>query len=104
MNWQDKVGTAQIKTCLKVEVVEGIEIKCGISNLSLQRFTRTRSTEKGWWEKEGDKEEEKEEDKEVEDKEGDKEVMVDSSVGNQVRCWQVTLFRLSSGGQQWPGR
>ena len=27
MNWQDKVGTAQIKTCLKVEVVEGIEIK-----------------------------------------------------------------------------
>ena len=89
MNWQDKVGTAQIKTCLKVELVEGIEIKCGISNLSLQRFTRTRSTEKGWWEKEGDKEEEdkKEEDKEVtvEDKEEDKEVMVDSSVGNQVR-------------------
>ena len=73
MNWQDKVGTAQIKTCLKVEVVEGIEIKCDISNLSLQRFTRTRSTEKGWWEKEGDKEEE------------DKEVMVDSSVGKQVR-------------------
>ena len=67
MNWQDKVGTAQIKTCLKVEVVEGIEIKCGISNLSLQRFTRTRSTEKGWWEKEMDKEE------------GDKEEMVDSS-------------------------
>ena len=78
MNWQDKVCTAQKKTCLKVEVVEGIEIKCDISNLSLQRFTRTRSTEKGWWEKEGDKEEEKE------DKE-DKEVMVDSSVGNQVR-------------------
>ena len=83
MNWQDKVGTAQIKACLKVELVEGIEIKCGLSNLSLQRFTRTRSTEKGWWEKEGDKEEE---DKEgVEDKEEDKEVMVNSSVGNQVR-------------------
>ena len=87
MNWQDKVGTAQIKTCLKVEVVEGIEIKCDISNLSLQRFTRTRSTEKGWWEKEGDKEEDKEVmvEEEEEDKEEDKEVMVDSSVGNQVR-------------------
>ena len=88
MNWQDKVGTAQIKTCLKVEAVEGIEIKCDLSNLSLQRFTRTRSTEKGWWEEEEeDKEGEKEEvmvEKE-EDKEEDKEVMVDSSVGNQVR-------------------
>ena len=87
MNWQDKVGTAQIKTCLKVEVVEGIEIKCGISNLSLQMFTRTRSTEKGWWEKEGDKDVE------------DKEVMVDNSVGKQVSFHEFLLDY-----QQWPDR
>ena len=38
-----------------------------------------------------DKEEEDKKEEEG-DKEEDKEVMVDSSVGNQVRRWQVTLF------------